>query len=69
MIDTYEYTFKPFEFKPSFYCTDGFNAWWKDYYLRSSIGKTEHLLGMIESGFIVPALGKSIVVSGRGKQL
>ena len=55
MIDTYEFTFKPFEFKSSFYCTDGFSALWQ-----------EHLLGMVESGFIVPALGKKIVVSGRG---
>ena len=30
MIDNYEFTLKPFEFKPSFYCTDGFSAWWKD---------------------------------------
>jgi hypothetical protein len=29
MIDTYEFSFKPFEFKSSFYCTDGFSAWWK----------------------------------------
>jgi hypothetical protein len=69
MIDTYELTFKPFEFKPSFYCTDGFSAWWKDYYSRSSVGNAEHLLGMVESGFIVPALGKKITVSSRGKDL
>jgi hypothetical protein len=69
MIDTYELTFKPFEFKPFFYCTDGFSTWWKDYYSRSLIGNAEHLLGMVESGFIVPALGKKISVSGRGKNL
>jgi hypothetical protein len=32
MIDGYEYVLKPFKFKPSFYCTDGFCAWWDDYY-------------------------------------
>jgi hypothetical protein len=69
MIDTYEYTFKPFEFKPSFYCTDGFSAWWKDYYSRSSVGDAEHMLGMVESGFIMPTLGKQVAVSGRGKIL
>jgi hypothetical protein len=26
MIDGYEYRFKPFEFKPSFYCTNDFNT-------------------------------------------
>jgi hypothetical protein len=47
MIDTYELALKPFEFKPSFYCTDGFSAWWKDYYSRSSIENAEHLLGIV----------------------
>jgi hypothetical protein len=69
MIDTYEFTLQPFEFKPSFYCTDRFSAWWKDYYSRSSVGDAEHMLGMVESGFIVPTLGKQIAVSGRGKIL
>jgi hypothetical protein len=66
MIENYEYTLKPFEFKPSFYCTDGFSAWWQDYYSRFSIGNAEHMLGMVESGFIVPSLGKKPIVSGRG---
>jgi hypothetical protein len=67
MIADYEYTFKSFEFKPSFFCTDGFTAWWQDYYSRSSLGNAEHMLGMVESGFIVPSLGKKIAASGRGK--
>jgi hypothetical protein len=69
MIENYEYTLKPFEFKPSFYCTDGFSAWWQAYYSRSSSGNAEHMLGMVESGFIVPTLGEKVVVSGRGKKL
>jgi hypothetical protein len=69
MINTYEFTLKPFEFKPSFYCTYGFSAWWKDYYSRHSIGTAEQMLGLVDSGFIVPALGKKITVSGRGKIL
>jgi hypothetical protein len=69
MIDGYEYILKPFEFKPSFYCTDGFSTWRSDYYSRLSIGNAEHMLGMVESGFIVPSLGKKPTVSGRGKYL
>jgi hypothetical protein len=69
MIENYEYTLKPFEFKPSFYCTDGFSAWWQDYYSRFSIGNIEHMLGMVENGFIMPSLGKKATVSGRGKNL
>jgi hypothetical protein len=69
MIDSYEYAFKPFEYKPSFYCTDGFSKWSNDYYSRHSIGNAEQMLGMIESGFIVPTLGgKKLTVSGRGKE-
>jgi hypothetical protein len=68
MIANYEYTFKPFEFKPSFYCTDGFSAWWNDYYSRFSIGNAEHMLGMVDSGFILPSLTKKATVSGRGKR-
>jgi hypothetical protein len=68
MIDSYEYNFKPFEYKPSFYCTDSFSKWWNDYYSRYSIGNAEQMLGMIESGFIVPTLGKKITVSVRGKE-
>jgi hypothetical protein len=67
MIDGYEYVLKPFEFKPSFYCTDGFCAWWDVYYFSHSIGNVEHMLGMVESGFILPALGKKLATSGRGK--
>jgi hypothetical protein len=69
MVDRYEYTFKPFEFKASFYCTDGFSTWWKNYYSRYSICTAAQVLGMIESGFIVPALGKRVAVSGRGNIL
>jgi hypothetical protein len=69
MIESYEYTFKPFEYKPSFYCTDSFSTWWNDYYYRHSIGNAEQMLGMVESGFIVPTLGKKVTVSGRGKNL
>jgi hypothetical protein len=69
MIDGYEYALKPFEFKPSFYCTDGFSAWWNDYYTRHSIGNADQLLGMVEIGFIVPALKAKTAVSGRGKTL
>jgi hypothetical protein len=68
MIDNYEFNFKPFEYKPSFYCTDGFSKWWNDYYSSHSIGNAEQLLGMLESGFTVPALKKKISVSGRGKK-
>jgi hypothetical protein len=68
MIDTYELALKTFEFKPSFVCTDGFSKWWNDHYSSHSIGTAEQVLGMIESGFIVPALGKKISVSGRGKE-
>jgi hypothetical protein len=68
MIENYEFNFKPFEYKSSFYCTDGFSKWWNDYYSSHSIGNAEKLLGMVESGFIVPALGKKISVSGRGKE-
>jgi hypothetical protein len=69
MIESYEYTFKPFEYKPSFYCTDSFSTWWNDYYSRHSIGNAEQMLGMVESGFIVPTLGKKVTVLGRGKNL
>jgi hypothetical protein len=69
MIKNYEYTFKPIEFKPSFYCSDGFSAWWQNYYSPSCIGNAEHMLGMVESGFIVPTIGKKVFVSGRGKSL
>jgi hypothetical protein len=31
------------------------------------VGNKEHMLGMVESGFVVPALGKKISVSGQGK--
>jgi hypothetical protein len=67
MIENYEYTLKPFEFDPSFHCTDGFSKWWQDYYSTSSVGNKEHMLGMVESGFVVPTLGKKISVSGQGK--
>jgi hypothetical protein len=66
MIANYEYTFKPFEFKPSFYCTDGFSAWWNEYYSRFSVGNAEHVLGMVDSGFIMPSLTKKAGASGRG---
>jgi hypothetical protein len=69
MIYGYEYHFKPFEFKPFFYCTDGFSALWQDYYSRFSIGNAEHMLDMVESGFIVSSLGAKATVSGRGKSL
>jgi hypothetical protein len=69
MLETYEFNFKPFEYKPSFYCTDGFSKWWSDHYTKHSIGNAEQLLGMVESGFIVPPLGKKTSVSGRGKNL
>jgi hypothetical protein len=68
MIESYEFNFKPFKYKSSFYCTDGFSKWWNDYYSRHSIGNAEQLRGMVESGFIVPALGKKINVSGRGRE-
>ncbi|KAK2449848.1 hypothetical protein QL285_009003 [Trifolium repens] len=67
MLENYEFNFKPFEYKPSFYCTDGFSKWWSDHYTKHSIGNADQLLGMVESGFIVPSLGKKINVSGRGK--
>jgi hypothetical protein len=66
MINTYELALKPFEFKSSFYCTDGFSMWWNEYYSRQSVGTAEHVLGMIESGFVVPALGQKIAASSRG---
>jgi hypothetical protein len=69
MINGYEYALKPFEFKPSFYCTYGFSAWWNDYYTRHSIGNADQLLGMVESGFIVPTLKAKTIVSGRGNTL
>jgi hypothetical protein len=69
MIDGYEYALKPFDFKPSFYCTDGFCAWWDDYYFSQSIGDADHMLGMVESGLILPAIEKKPVTSGRGKLL
>jgi hypothetical protein len=69
MIDGYEYALKLFEFKPSFYCTDGFCAWWDDYYFSHSIGNVEQMLGMVESGFILPALGKKPAISGRGTKI
>jgi hypothetical protein len=53
MIEGYEYALKPFDFKHSFYCTDGFCAWWDDYYFSQSIGDADHMLGMVESGFIL----------------
>jgi hypothetical protein len=68
MIENYEYTFKPFEFKPSFYCTDGFSAWWNEYYSRFSVGSAEHVLGLVDSGFIMPSLTKKAGASGRGKR-
>jgi hypothetical protein len=68
MIENYEYTFKPFEFKSSSYCTDGFSTWWNDYYSRFLIGNAEHMLGMVESGFNVPSLTKTATVSSRGKK-
>ncbi|WJX89439.1 hypothetical protein P8452_71438 [Trifolium repens] len=67
MLENYEFNFKPFEYKPSFYCTDGFSKWWSDHYTKHSIGNADQLIGMVESGFIVPSLGKEINVSGRGK--
>ncbi|WJX77585.1 hypothetical protein P8452_60878 [Trifolium repens] len=67
MLEKYEFNFKPFEYKPSFYCTDGFSKWWSGHYTKHSIGNADQLLGMVESGFIVPSLGKKINVSGRGK--
>ena len=69
MLENYEFNFKPFEYKPSFYCTNGFSKWWSDHYTKHSIGNADQLLGMVESGFIVPSLGKKINVSGRGKHL
>jgi hypothetical protein len=69
MLENYEFNFKPFEYKPSFYCTDGFSKWWSDHYTKHSLGNADQLLGMVESGFIVPSLGKKINVSGRGKHL
>jgi hypothetical protein len=55
--------------KTSFYCTDGFCAWWDDYYFSHSIGNVEQMLGMVESGFILPALGKKPAISGRGTKI
>jgi hypothetical protein len=46
MVEEHECGFKPFNFKPSFYCTDEFCAWWDDYYFTHSIGNTEKMLGM-----------------------
>jgi hypothetical protein len=69
MIEGYGYALKPFDSKPSFYCTDGFCAWWDDYYFSHSIGSVEHMLDMVESGFIGPLIEKKATVSGRGKHL
>jgi hypothetical protein len=69
MIEEHEYGFKPFEFKHSFYCTDEFCTWWVKYYSSHSIGDANHMLDMIESGFIIPALEKKTVAAGRGKTL
>jgi hypothetical protein len=69
MIDTYELALKTFEFKPSFFCTDGFSKWWNNHYTSHLVGTAEQVLGMIESGFVVPALGKKINVTGRGKEI
>jgi hypothetical protein len=40
--------------------------WWNEYYSRQSVGTAEHVLGMIKSGFVVPALGQKIAASSRG---
>jgi hypothetical protein len=69
MIDTYELALKTFEFKPSFFCTDGFSKWWNNHYISHLVGTAKQVLGMIESGFVVPALGKKINVTGRGKEI
>jgi hypothetical protein len=37
--------------------------------LAISIGNVEHMLGMVGSGFILPALGKKPTTLGRGKLL
>jgi hypothetical protein len=34
MLENYEFNFKPFEYMPSFYCTDGFSKWWSDHYTK-----------------------------------
>ena len=69
MIEGYEYALKPFDFKPSFFRTDGFCAWWDDYYFSQSIGSAEHMLDMVESGFVVPLIENRAAVSGKGKCL
>jgi hypothetical protein len=65
----YKYGFKPFEYNNSFFRTDEFCAWWEAYYNKQSIGDADHMLGMQESGFIVPSIEKKVVATGRGKKL
>jgi hypothetical protein len=65
MIEGYEYALKPFDFKPSFFRTDGFCAWWDDYYFSQSIGSAEHMWDMVESGFVVPLIEKSCYLRQR----
>jgi hypothetical protein len=61
----HEYGFKPFEYNNSFYCTNEFRNWWEAYYRKHSIGDATHVLGMVESGFIIPYIEKK-AAAGRG---
>jgi hypothetical protein len=65
----YKHGFKPFEYNNSFFRTDKFCAWWEAYYNKHSIGDADQMLGMLESGFIVPSIEKKVVATGRGKKL
>jgi hypothetical protein len=57
----HHYDFRPFEYNNSFYRTMEFCSWWETYYKKHSIGDVTHMLGMLESGFIVPSIEKKIL--------
>jgi hypothetical protein len=63
MIEEHQYGFKPFEYNNSFYRTNEFCTWWEEYYNKHSIGNVNHVLGMLESGFILPAIVKKVVAT------
>jgi hypothetical protein len=69
MLEKHEYGFRPFEYKNSFYCTNELCIWWEEYYNRHSNRDASQILGMLESGFIVPSIKKKAVATGRGKKL
>jgi hypothetical protein len=63
MLTEHDYGFRPFDYNNSFYLTTEFCNWWDEYYKRHSIGDVSQMLGILESGFIVPSIEKKAVAT------